>query len=286
LPNGDVLVVEIARGTLTRVRTDGKSTVVAKLGGGPNGAAIGPDGHCYICNNGGFDWQEDAGGIRPVFLMDTDRPGRIERVDLNTGRAEVLYTHVGDRKIKAPNDIVFDSHGGFWFTDLGRPRSRDLDRGSVIYAKTDGEEIREVIFPMITPNGIGMSPDGNTLYVAETETARLWSYEITGPGMLSPKTRPMPLHGGKLVITMPGYQRFDSLAVEANGNICVATPATGCVSVITPAGELLEQHRVPDPVTTNICFAGDDLRTAFVTLSHTGKLVTLPWPRPGLRLAY
>ncbi len=96
----------------------------------------------------------------------------------------------------------------------------------------------------------------------------------------------MPLHGGKIVITLPGYQRFDSLALEANGNICVATPATGCVSVITPGGELLEQHMFPDPVTTNICFAGEDLQTALVTLSHTGKLVTLPWPRPGLRLAY
>jgi len=53
MADGSVLLVEIARGTLSRVR-DGRVEVVADLGGGPNGAAIGPDGACYVCNNGGF----------------------------------------------------------------------------------------------------------------------------------------------------------------------------------------------------------------------------------------
>ena len=56
LPDGDVLLVEIARGTLSRVRPNGRVEVVTKTGGGPNGAAMGPDGACYICNNGGFRW--------------------------------------------------------------------------------------------------------------------------------------------------------------------------------------------------------------------------------------
>ena len=56
LAGGSVLVVEIARGTLTRVHPDGRQSIVAQLGGGPNGAAIGSDGACYICNNGGFSW--------------------------------------------------------------------------------------------------------------------------------------------------------------------------------------------------------------------------------------
>ena len=54
MADGSVLVVEIRRGTLTRVDVDGKVEVVATPGGGPNGAAIGPDGACYLCNNGGF----------------------------------------------------------------------------------------------------------------------------------------------------------------------------------------------------------------------------------------
>src|SRR5688572_1176731 len=56
MPDGSVLVVEIARRCLTRVLPDGRKEIVATPGGGPNGAALGPDGKCYICNNGGFEF--------------------------------------------------------------------------------------------------------------------------------------------------------------------------------------------------------------------------------------
>ena len=69
MPDESVLVVEIARGTLSRVMPDGKVEVVAEPGGGPNGAAIGPDGKCYICNNGGFEWTQRRG--RYVTLSST-----------------------------------------------------------------------------------------------------------------------------------------------------------------------------------------------------------------------
>src|SRR5580765_7072570 len=62
MPDGSVLLVEIRRGTLSRVTPDGRITVVADCGGGPNGAAIGPDGACYVANNGGFEWH-DMGAI-------------------------------------------------------------------------------------------------------------------------------------------------------------------------------------------------------------------------------
>ena len=57
LNDGSILLVEIARGTLTKIYQNGKKEIVSNLGEGPNGAAIGPDGFCYICNNGGFDWE-------------------------------------------------------------------------------------------------------------------------------------------------------------------------------------------------------------------------------------
>src|SRR5437763_4031180 len=66
LADGSVLLVEIAAGTLTRVAPDGTKTVVARTGGGSNGAAIGPDGRCYVCNNGGFEWHREAGRIGPL----------------------------------------------------------------------------------------------------------------------------------------------------------------------------------------------------------------------------
>jgi gluconolactonase len=138
LPVGSFLVVEIERRTLTRVEADGHKEVVAETGGGPNGAAVGPDGKCYVCNNGGFEWHENEQGLRPVLQASDYSGGRIERVDLETGRVEVLYTHAGHIALKGPNDIVFDAHGGFWFTDLGKVRVNEQDRGRVYNAKADG----------------------------------------------------------------------------------------------------------------------------------------------------
>jgi len=286
MADGSVLLVEIERGTLSRVDPKGRVEVVAHTGDGPNGAAIGPDGKCYICNNGGFRWLHESGGyMRPNGRADNYKGGRIERVDLATGKIEELYRECNGVPLKGPNDIVFDGKRGFWFSDLGKVSERQMDRGAVYYARSDGSLIKEAVFPIITPNGVGLSPDGNTLYVAETETSRLWSFRITGEGELEKQPWPSP-HGGKLVTGLPGYQRFDSMAVEAGGNVCVATLIRGGISVISPAGELVEFYEAPEHYCTNIAFGGADMRKAYITLSNYGTLLEVDWPRPGLRLHY
>jgi gluconolactonase len=283
MPDGSVLLVEIAAGALTRIAPDGGKTVVARPGGGPNGAAIGPDGKCYVTNNGGFAWHREDGRLRPLTQAADYSGGRIERIDLQTGAVEVLYRGCGDTPLKGPNDLVFDAHGGFYFTDLGKRRPRDMDIGAVYYAKVDGSFITEVAYPMVTPNGIGLSPDGRTLYVAETEAARLWAFPIESPGVVRKEAWPSP-HGGRIVAGMGGYQRFDSLAVQADGSVCVATLVNGGITVISPDGSRVEHRAMPDPMTTNICFGGPGLKTAYITLSWTGRLVAVDWPTAGLRL--
>jgi len=235
MPDGSILLVEIERGTLLRVQPDGSKHVVAQFSGGPNGAAIGPDGKCTICNNGGFKWTDDETGLRPILQADDYSGGRIERVDLATGAVETLYTASDQAPLRGPNDLVFDRYGGFYFTDLGKGRHRELDRGAVCYARADGSLIREIAFPMITPNGVGLSPGGNTLYVAETEPARLWAFDLDGPGQVRRCPWPCP-HGGRLVTGSSIFQRFDSLAVDCAGNICVATLVHGGISIIAPDG--------------------------------------------------
>lgn len=287
MPDGSVIVVEIAAGTLTRVLVDGDrkgdKKVIAELGGGPNGAAIGPDGDVYICNNGGFSWRTDNGFTRPTGAPPGYKGGCIQRVNLSTGRVDVLYTECDGARLHGPNDIVFDDFGGFWFTDFGKTFEDRILRGAVYYARTDGKSIRRAAHPVLTPNGVGLSPDGRTLYVTETETSRLWSYPVTRPGVLGHEPWPSP-NGGKLVHGLPGFQRFDSLAVEEGGNIAVATLVRGGVSVFSPAGEWLEFHEAPEGYCTNICFGGADRRTAFITLSGYGQIFAARWPRAGLEL--
>jgi gluconolactonase len=287
MDDGSVLLVEIARGTLSRVTMDGRVSVVADLGAGPNGAAIGPDGAVYVCNNGGFRWGTEIDGThRPIGQADNYSGGRIERVDLATGRFERLYDTVESLSLRGPNDIVFDAHGGFYFTDLGKVRETEMDMGGVYYGQADGSAVGVIARPALTPNGVGLSPDGNTLYYAETAGARVWAYDIASPGQVRKEPWPSP-NGGRLVTASPGghWQRFDSLAIDALGNICVATLMHGGISVISPDGHTTSHVPLPDRFTTNICFGGKDRRTAFVTLSGSGRLVAVDdWPVPGLKL--
>ena len=284
MPDGSVVLVEIARGTLSRVTPDGRVHVVATLGGGPNGAAVGPGDKIYVTNNGGFNWVERPGKLFPTTQADDYTGGRIQVVDPETGKVETLYDACDGRRLRGPNDLVFDDAGGFWFTDLGKTREREADRGAVYYATADGALIREAVFPLERPNGIGLSPDGRTLYVVETPTARCWAFRLSAPGQIESANGPYRGEKGRVVVGLGGYQMFDSLAVDAEGHICVATLITGAVSDIWPDGSRVDQYLLPDMMVTNVCFGGPGLRTAFATLSLGGALVAFEWPRPGLPL--
>jgi len=283
MADGSVILVEIMRGTLSRVSPDGAVEVIADLGGGPNGAAVGPDGAIYVCNNGGFDWIDVNGQPFPVGRAKDYAGGRIERVEPQSGKATVLYTHCDGVPLSGPNDIVFDASGGFWFTDLGQRHGRLQDRGAVYYARPDGSFIREAVFPADSPNGIGLSPDEKTLYVADTASARLWAYDIGAPGEILAQ----PGHyAGRCIAGMSGLQHFDSLAVDVQGNICVATILNGGITTLSAEGLQLGHTPTGDIATTNICFGGTGLKTAYITLSGSGRLVSMDWPTAGLPLNF
>lgn len=287
LPGGDVAVVEIHRGTLTRVRADGAVSVIADVGGGPNGSALGPDGRVYIANSGGLQRFEVSGyafsgGIPADYVT-----GSIQAVDVADGAVETVYTAGSDRQLRGPNDLVFDAHGGMYVTDYGKSDGITGDKGRVYYAAADGSAIDLVASGMEGPNGIGLSPDGTKLYVSETMTARVWWWEVLGPGRIQGGRSIGGSGGGNFLYTAADYMNFDSLGIEANGNICVASLVRGGISVISPDGELVEFVDIDvdgDPGITNITWGGDDLRTAYITASSTGHLVSTRWPRPGLQL--
>jgi gluconolactonase len=97
---------------------------------------------------------------------------------------------------------------------------------------------------------------------------------------------PFHPHSGRVRAGLPGPARFDSLAVMANGNITVATLTTGYITEFSPEGHLVREVKMPDVYPTNICFGGADMRTAYITLSDSGRLGMMQWPEPGLKLNF
>jgi gluconolactonase len=295
LPDGSVLVCEIRSGTIARVDRDGSVERIAEPGGGPNGAALGPDGRLYVCQNGGSLWNESPDGLvhpgRALGRGGSAPPeyagGSIQVVDLATGAVEVLFKDCDGNRLSAPNDLVFDPGGGFYFTDMGKRRDRFSDNGGLYYAHADGSAISELAYPLLTPNGVGLSPAGDRVYVAETITGRVWQWEIDGPGRLKQGVGP-GVGGAALLYTFGGYELLDSLAIEELGNICVAIVNRGGIAVLSPLGAFIEFVEVnrDDPIVTNICFGGKSLANAYVTSSGRGRLYEAPWPRHGLELQH
>lgn len=286
LADGSILICEMARGTLSRV-TAGKIEVVAELGGAPNGVAVGPDGAAYVCNNGGFKFVRQGGLIIPSGPLDTPGIASIQRVDLRTGQHRELYLSINDVPLTAPNDLVFDRSGGFWFTDANAPYAGQQGNGTVNYARTDGALIKTVC-GLPRANGIALSADGKTLFVAATGTAEIYAYSVIAPGVLQTDAKGLAI--SRLRGHAMGNVGFDSMAIDAQGYLAVGTLSFaegvhGGVTVIAPNGKVSEFIELPEKFVTSVGFGGRNRRTAFITLTTSGKLVSIPWPRPGLKLA-
>lgn len=267
MADGSVIVVEIAGSRISRC-WNGRKEMICEIGGGPNGAAIGPDGALWVCNNGGMSAE------RMESLSGPGNGGRIERVDLATGKAERVYDSCDGIALEGPNDLVFDADGRLWFTDLGKTHSGIRTASGLFSCAADGSSITAIDRDPVSYNGIGISPDGATIYVADTHQARLYRY-----------ARNVEAQRPTWVATAPGHVSFDSLAVTAAGNICVGTLRTGGITTITPDG-ITSFRAFEDRYVTNIAFGGPDMQDAWLTFSTRGLLVKVRWDEPGLKLAF
>jgi len=284
MADGSVVLTEIEAGCVTRVTPDGNKSGVANTGGGPNGLAMGPDGVLYVTNDGGsFTFQVVNGLNVPLPARADYKGGSIQRVNLETGETTPLYTHCGDRILSSPDDLVFDRQGGFWFTAYGAGFVDSKVYGGLYYATPDGKSIACARGQLLSPNGVGLSPDETVVYVADTLSGRLWAFDIASPGQLKPS--PNPLASGRVIATLPGLQLLDSLKVEAGGVVCVATLLNGGITTFTPDGAV-EHFAIPDPFVSNLCFGGADMRDLWITAAGTGRLYKTRWPRPGLALNF
>lgn len=329
--DGSILLAEIKAETITRITPDGKRRVVADVPGGPNGLAVGPGTdssvELYICNDGGMSWmpyppppsEPPPPDYQPSLWVSGLEPhdyqgGKLQKLDLASGRLVDLFTETSTPPaypplpfsqwdppfaLRGPDDLVFDEEGGLWITDFGKTRLRETDVTGVYYVSPDGTSMRQAIYPLNSPNGIGLSPCGNWLYVALSYERRIVKYRIGSGGTFKPN--PKTLDGSYSVSgALPGISVLDSLAVDSEGNIYVATmipqgydpDVNGGISIVSPDGELLDyvEIQLPDgahcPLPSNICFGGDDLKSAYVTCGGSGYLISLPCEIPGLPLKY
>jgi gluconolactonase len=278
MEDGSVLVAEIAGARLTRVRPNGVKERVAELGGGPNGAALGPDGAVYVCNNGGMGWVREGTEVVPTGAVPAEyRSGSIQKVDPGTGSFTVLYSECEGIPLYSPNDLIFDRTGGFWFTDHGKNLAAGRTQGALYYAAADGSHIRRAAIAT-SPNGIGLSPDETTLFVADTNLAHVTAFGLAAPGELA-TSKPT------IMCSVSDTHRLDSLAVGTAGEVYVAALLPGGIITVTSQG-VVSDVPLPDPYVTNICFGGPTMSTAYVTLSQCGRLLRVDGLGVGLKLNF
>ncbi len=278
------------------------------------------------------------GGLSP----DDYKSGSLQRYDVATGDVEDVYLKCIDHgpfgnHMKAgswptplfplcgPDDLVVDAVGGIWFTDFGKQRITSKDVTGIYYVTPDGRSIRQMAYPLNSSNGIALSPLGDRLYVALTYERRIVYYDIPkdcqpdckakcGEGCKCPPKHgeltmnPANVTDGSTLLTdrLPGQSMPDSMAVDSEGNLYVATMlplgsnpmSNGGITVISPDGKTIEfcEIELPEgklapkptfaPMPSNICFGGKDMKTVYITCGASGYLISMPSEVAGLELNF
>ena len=165
----------------------GKTSVFREPSGRANGLFFTPAGALIACE----------GGAR-----------RVTRTD-HAGEVTVLADTFDGKKLNSPNDVVPDGVGGFYFTDprYGKNDDREIDVEAVYYIDRKGK-ITEVAADLTKPNGIILSPDEETLYVADPGAETIWAYRVDGPGNISDRRKFADVGS-------------DGMTVDKSGNIYV-----------------------------------------------------------------
>lgn len=241
------------------------------------GPALGPDGAIYFSDTPKrkVHRYDPATGETTVFLEDSggsnglafDRQGRLvlcedrdRRVSrLEDGQRVTLADQYDGKRLNSPNDLVIGDHGGIYFTDprFGKGDNRELEAEAVYYLSPRGD-LHQIITDLKKPNGVTLSPDGKTLYVADNRASLVMAYDVAEPGVIE---------NGRVFASVEGKGGPDGMTVDADGNLYAAWFGGGGVHVWSPAGEHLGLIRVPERA-SNVEF-GPDGKTLYITGSKS-----------------
>jgi gluconolactonase len=264
-PGGSIYFSDIPASRIYRLDPGGAVTVFREDSGRANGNVFDREGRLVTCEGAEYG----LGGRR-----------RITRTDVATGAVEVVTDRYGGRRYNSPNDVTVDAAGRIYFTDprFGRRHEMELSEEAVYRVDPDGRVSRILGQPEIQrPNGIAISPDGGTLYVADSnyETGGnrcVWAFDLDPVGNPS---------GGRLLYSWAPGRGADGIEVDVDGNVWAAAGigsprAEGELDVhspgayvVHPDGRLQDVIAMPQDTVTNLCFGGPDFSTLFVTAGNT-----------------
>ena len=217
-------------------------TSTAPRGGemGSNGLTLNNEGQLVLCQH----------GDRRVAMLNTNFKNSAP--DFKT-----LADGYNGKKFNSPNDVVFDKMGNFYFTDPPygllkqvQDSSKEISFQGVYKVKPDGTVIL-LVDSLTRPNGIGLSPDQQTLYVANSDgpKAKWYSFQMMGDSVIN----------GKVFFSydlMDGEKGLpDGLRVHSNGNIFASGP--GGIWIFTPEAKVLGRIKIPE-ATSNCAFSSDE----------------------------
>jgi gluconolactonase len=260
LPDGNFAFTETQANRITRIAPDGGISTLLENSNGSNGLAINPDGDVYAVQVK----EPQVGIVYPAHS------------------ARVLAARYEGAPFGRPNDIVLDRKGGVYFTDSGvnppapgtapAPQPAEKPAKPAVYHISNEGALTRLAADIERPNGIQLSPDEKTLYVANTFGEYVLAYDILGDGKVGPRRNFARLEGFRQTET-GGTSGADGLAVDAEGRVYVAS--TAGIQVFSNKGEALGIIALPK-APQNIAFAGPGKKTLYaVGRGAAYKIATL-----------
>jgi gluconolactonase len=248
---GNLWLTDIVFGRIFRVSPAGDWAVVAEYDGEPNGLAFHRDGWAAI----------------------TDAKRGLLRLDPVTGAVTPLLLRARREGFRGVNDCTFAMNGDLFFTDQGQTGLQD-PAGRVYRLRAGADQADALVTNVPSPNGLVLTPDGHSLFVAATRDNAVWRVPITPDGGV--------IRVGRFIAMSGGLAGPDGMALDTKGNLVVAHAGMGTAWIFSRLGEPLLRIRSPRGLgTTNVCFGGPENRDIFITESETGTVLRARWEHPG-----
>jgi gluconolactonase len=250
--DGNLYFVNWLSSSIVKLTLDGVASESFNTGGIPAGLAFHRDGSLYVADEG-----DEIHGILRIA----------------DGQATILVNEYEEKPLNGANDLVFDRDGVLYFSDPWRS-SRANPIGGFYRLFPDGA-LAQIDTGLAFPNGVALSADGSTAYLAETGLHRILRYAIGANGAIGPREE---------FAQLPGGEGPDGMAFDEAGNLYVAHYGGGKVAIFGPQGDLVDEIRVPGANVTNVAFGGPDRRRLVITDVETASLYETRVDVPGLAL--